>query len=39
MGFPADYWFAGNREQKVKQIGNSVEVNQARALAKEMLAA
>ncbi len=39
MGFPADYWFAGNHEQKVKQIGNSVEVNQARALAREMLAA
>jgi DNA (cytosine-5)-methyltransferase 1 len=37
MGFPPEYWFAGNREQKVKQIGNSVEVNQARALCSEML--
>lgn len=32
MGFPAGYHFAGNREQRVKQVGNAVEVNQARAL-------
>lgn len=32
MGFPADYQFAGNRDQRVKQIGNAVEVNVARAL-------
>lgn len=32
MGFPADYYFHGNREQKVKQIGNAVHVDQAEAL-------
>ena len=37
MGFPAEYWFAGTREQKVKQIGNSVEVNKAAALCRELL--
>ena len=32
MGFPAGYYFHGNREQKVKQIGNAVHVDQAEAL-------
>lgn len=32
MGFPAGYEFAGNREQKVKQIGNAVEKHVARSL-------
>ena len=33
MGFPKGYKITGNREDQVKQIGNAVEVNQARALA------
>lgn len=33
MGFPADYKITGNRGEQVKQIGNAVEVHQARALA------
>lgn len=37
MSFPDDYHFAGNREQKVKQIGNAVAVNTARALCKALL--
>lgn len=32
MGFPAGYRIAGNRGEQVKQIGNAVEVNQAKAL-------
>lgn len=32
MGFPSDYYWHGNREQKVKQIGNAVHVDQADAL-------
>ena len=32
MGFGRTYSFAGTREQKVRQIGNAVEVNQAEAL-------
>lgn len=32
MGFPRGYHFAGNREQIVRQVGNAVEVNTARAL-------
>jgi DNA (cytosine-5)-methyltransferase 1 len=32
MSFPKSYSFAGNREQKVKQIGNAVPVNLAKAL-------
>ena len=39
MGFPPDYYFAGTREQKVMQIGNSVEVHTAEALAMAALAA
>jgi site-specific DNA-cytosine methylase len=39
MSFPEDYQFAGNREQKVRQIGNSVEVNSAKALALASLSA
>jgi DNA (cytosine-5)-methyltransferase 1 len=33
MGFPAGYKITGNRGEQVKQIGNAVEVNQAKALA------
>lgn len=33
MGFPDTYEFCGTREQKVRQIGNAVEVNTAEALA------
>jgi DNA (cytosine-5)-methyltransferase 1 len=32
MGFPLDYILTGNREERVKQIGNAVEVNLAREL-------
>jgi DNA (cytosine-5)-methyltransferase 1 len=32
MGFPAGYHFAGNRGERVKQVGNAVEVKTARAL-------
>lgn len=37
MSFPKSYFFAGNREQKVKQIGNAVPVNLAKALCKTIL--
>lgn len=37
MGFPAGYYFHGNREQKVKQIGNAVHVDQAEALVSSAL--
>ncbi len=37
QGFPKDYFFAGNREQKVKQIGNAVPVNTAKALCAALL--
>ncbi len=37
MGFPADYEFAGTRADQVRQIGNAVEVNQARALCEALL--
>lgn len=37
MGFPADYKFSGNREAQVKQIGNAVAVNTARALCRALL--
>jgi DNA (cytosine-5)-methyltransferase 1 len=39
MGFPAEYVFAGNRSDKVKQIGNAVEVKTATAMAMAALAA
>ena len=37
MGFPSQYIFCGNRTQKIKQIGNAVEVNTARALTMALL--
>jgi DNA (cytosine-5)-methyltransferase 1 len=37
MSFPRNYVFTGNREQKVKQIGNAVPVNLAKALCASIL--
>ncbi len=37
MSFPKDYVFAGNREEKVKQIGNAVAVGVATALCRSIL--
>jgi DNA (cytosine-5)-methyltransferase 1 len=37
MSFPDDYRFSGNREAKVKQIGNAVPVNLAEALCESLL--
>ena len=37
MSFPETYIFVGNREQKVKQIGNAVEVRTAKALCLSVL--
>jgi len=37
MGFPKNYEFVGNREQQVKQIGNAVACNTAKALCKALL--
>ena len=37
MSFPEDYRFAGNREQVVKQIGNAVAVQTAKALCLSLL--
>ncbi len=37
MSFPDDYEFAGTREQKVKQIGNAVPVQLAKALCLTLL--
>jgi len=37
MSFPKGYKFSGNREQIVKQIGNAVPVNLAKALCKSLL--
>jgi DNA (cytosine-5)-methyltransferase 1 len=37
MGFPAGYQFAGTKGCQVKQIGNAVAVNTAKALCKEVL--
>jgi DNA (cytosine-5)-methyltransferase 1 len=37
QGFPKDYKFEGNRESVVKQIGNAVPVNLAKALCRELI--
>ena len=37
MGFPSDYVFVGNRTQTVKQIGNAVAVNTAKALISSLI--
>jgi DNA (cytosine-5)-methyltransferase 1 len=37
QGFPADYKFAGKTAQIVKQIGNAVPKNLAKALAKSAI--
>lgn len=37
MGFPKNYEFVGTREQQVKQIGNAVSCNTAKALCKALL--
>ena len=37
MGFPPGYQFTGTKEDQVRQIGNAVEVNKARALIRSML--
>lgn len=39
MGFPDGYVFHGNREQRVRQIGNAVPVNLSYALARAILEA
>jgi site-specific DNA-cytosine methylase len=39
MGFPPDYVLKGTRADRVKQVGNAVEVTVARALCAAMLAA
>jgi DNA (cytosine-5)-methyltransferase 1 len=38
QGFPVGYHFAGTRSHQVKQIGNAVEVHQAEALCRALLA-
>ena len=37
MGFPKEYEFKGNREARVKQIGNAVPVNLAKSLCSALL--
>ncbi len=37
MSFPPDYEFTGNREAKVKQIGNAVPLKTAKALCRSLL--
>jgi DNA (cytosine-5)-methyltransferase 1 len=39
QGFPADYHFTGTKTEQVKQIGNAVPTNLARALVKAALSA
>jgi DNA (cytosine-5)-methyltransferase 1 len=37
MSFPSGYQFSGNREQRVKQIGNAVPVRTAQALCESLI--
>lgn len=37
MGFPEDYEIQGNKTETVKQIGNAVPVNLAKALCRQLL--
>jgi DNA (cytosine-5)-methyltransferase 1 len=37
MSFPKKYEFTGNREAKVKQIGNAVPLKTAKALCQALL--
>ena len=37
QGFPSDYRFTGNKSDQVKQIGNAVPVNTAKALCQTLL--
>jgi len=37
MDFPADYQFAGNQGEGVRQVGNAVDVLQAQVLCRELL--
>lgn len=37
QGFPADYYFAGTKTEKVKQIGNAVPPGFAKALLETIL--
>jgi DNA (cytosine-5)-methyltransferase 1 len=39
QGFPGDYWFAGNKAQVTKQIGNSVSPDNAAAITAAIAAA